>query len=244
MTATAVDRTPAPLSDIDARIDETPRGGLTLAPGRPRATPLSRLVRELATADDERPLLAATAATVAETQLHCFPENLFWDFDFYLASVHAGARRATDYSEHLRSVTDVTVRLMRLYGQQSTIRFRYVHDFIYGFDWARWVRRDRGPRVGVQPFDLDFLEQIEIRGRDILRLIEADDEIYPQLEGSAPRNPFPFSREPDEELDLYRLLAKRDAIPVPAWECYAAPDASKDFDALRKDTAEHLGLAR
>lgn len=243
MTATALDQTPIPLADIDARIDSTPRGALTLAPGRARATPLSSLVPDLTT-EEERPCLAMTASTVAEAQLHCFPENLFWDFDFYLASIHAGARRAASYAGYLKDVTDVTVRLMRLYGQQSTIRFRYVHDFIYGFDWARWVRRDDSPTARVRPFDLGFLEQIEIRGRDILRLIEADDEVYPKLEGTSPRNPFPFSREPEQELDLYRLLVERDAIPVPAWERDATPDASKDFDSLRKDTAERLGLAR
>jgi hypothetical protein len=119
-----------------------------------------------------------------------------------------------------------------------------VHDFIYGFDWARWVRRDPGARLDTGPFSLRFLEQIETRGRDILTLIEADDAHYPKLSGPGARNPFSFSRDPDEELALYRRLAERGSIPVEAWRLDAQPDASRDFDRLREEAAESLGLAR
>jgi hypothetical protein len=133
---------------------------------------------------------------------------------------------------------------MKLYGQQSAIRFRYVHDFMYGFDWARWVRRDPAARKGVEPFGIEFLRQTESRGRDILTLIEADDGWYPRLANGVVRNPFPFSREPEDELPLYRLLAERGCVPVGAWRLDAQPDASRDFDALREGAARSLGLAR
>jgi hypothetical protein len=188
--------------------------------------------------------LAAAASSVAEAQLESFPENLFWDFDFYLASIHRHACAGPDYAGYLENVSSVTVGLMRAYGQQSAIRFRYVHDFMYGFDWARWVRRGQGARNGVEPFALDFLRQIESRGRDIVGLIEADDDLYPRLPEGAARNPFPFAREPDDELPLYRLLAERGDVPVQAWRLDAQPDASREYDELREDAAASLGLSR
>jgi hypothetical protein len=242
MTLRALHQAVAPLAEIDARIAGTPRGALTLDPGRSRATPLHDVVSALAE-PPERPHLAAVASAVAAAELDSFPENVLWDFDFYLASIHEEAREAPSYVAHLERVTEITVGLMHLYGQQSTIRFRYVHDFMYGFDWARWVRRGSGSRASAGPFSLLFLQQIETRGRDILTLIEADDDVYPKLSGSGSRNPFSFSRDPDEELRLYRCLAERRCIPVEAWRIDAQPDASRDFDALREDVAASLGLS-
>lgn len=243
MKSTALNHEISSLTEVDDRIARTPYGPLTLDPKRESATPLRVLVDRLSE-PSERPHLAAMAAAVAESQLESFPENLFWDFDFYLAATHAQARAAPDYATHLDQVTVITVRLMRMYGQESAIRFRYVHDFIYGFDWARWVSRGPEQRSGVGPFSLAFLKQSERRGRDILELIEADDAHYPKLDDDQPRNPFPFHREPEAELRLYRQLAERDAIPVRAWCVHAEPDASRDFDALREQTARNLGLKR
>jgi len=240
MTAHAIDETITPLAELEARIQQTRWGALTLDPGRSSASSLSDVVSALADSH-QSPYLAATASAVAEAQLQSFPENLFWDFDFYLASVHRDASTASNYASYLENVTGITVGLMRLHGQQSTIRFRYVHDFMYGFDWARWVRRDPGARKGVEPFGLEFLRQTESRGRDILTLIEGDDDWYPRLADGASRNPFPFSREPEDELPLYRLLAEQGCIPVEAWQLDAQPDASRDFDALREDAAGSLG---
>lgn len=243
MKAHAIDEKTTPLAEIDAKIARTRFGGLTLDPNRSIATPLTELVPSLADSR-QAPHLAATALAVAEAQLEAFPENLFWDFDFYLASIHSRAASLGDYAGELQAVTAVTVDLMRIYGQQSVIRFRYVHDFMYGFDWARWVRRDPETRASVKPFDIEFLRQSERRGHDIQALIEADDRWYPQLSDGAVRNPFPFSREPEQELRLYRLLADRNAIPVQAWRVDAAPDAGRDFDELREDVANLLGLSR
>jgi len=243
MNLRAAHRAVAPLSEIDARIENTPRGALTLDPRRARATPLSEVVGALAE-PAELPHLAAAAAAVAEAQLDSFPENVLWDFDYYLSSIHAQARETSSYAAHLERLMDRTVGLMRLYGQRSTIRFRYVHDFIYGFDWARWVRRDSSARKDSGPFSLRFLEQVERRGKDILTLIDEDDALYHKLSGSGSRNPFAFSRDPDDELLLYRRLAERGCIPVEAWRLDARPDASRDFDALREEVAEGLGLAR
>lgn len=242
MTARAIDETITPLLEIEARIQRSRFGALSLDPGRTTASSPTELVSALA---DSRqlPHLASAASAVAEVQLRSFPENLFWDFDFYLASIHRDASAASDYAGYLEEVTRITVGLMTLYGQQSVIRFRYVHDFMYGFDWARWVRRDPDVRTGIAPFGIDFLRRTESRGRDILTLIKADDDWYPKLADGAARNPFPFSREPEQELSLYRLIAERDCVPVKAWRIDAQADSSRDFDALREDLAASLGLS-
>jgi len=242
MTARAIDETITPLLEIEARIERTRFGALSLDPDRATASSPTELVSALADSS-QLPHLASAASAVAEAQLRSFPENLFWDFDFYLASIHRDAAAASDYARYLEEVTRITVGLMTLYGQQSVIRFRYVHDFMYGFDWARWVRRDPDARNGIEPFGVDFLRHTESRGRDILTLIKADDDWYPKLADGAARNPFPFSREPEEELSLYRLLAERNCVPVEAWQLDAQADASRDFDALREDVAASLGLS-
>ena len=102
------------------------------------------------------------------------------------------------------------------------------------------MRRDPGARAGVAPFSVEFLAQIETRGRDILTLIEADDAVYPQLDEGAVRNPFPFSREPADVLRLYRLLAERGCVPIEAWRLDARPDSARDYDALRERAAQEL----
>ena len=243
MKAYAIDESASSLAEADAKIARTRFGALTLDPDRSIATPLSELVSSLADGQQASHLSAAAAA-VAEAQLRAFPENLFWDFDYYLASIHGHAASTPDYASELEALASVTVELMRIYGQQSVIRFRYVHDFMYGFDWARWVRRDPDARASIEPFDIEFLRQSERRGHDIQALIEADDRWYPRLPDGAVRNPFPFSREPEQELRLYRQLAERGAIPVQAWHPEATPDADRDFDALREDVAKLLGLNR
>lgn len=243
MSAHAIDETNSPLADVEAKIHQSRFGALSLDPNRAIASPPTELVSSLA--DPEQLLhLVAAASAVAEAQLQSFPENVFWDFDFYLASIHRDACAAPDYASYLSEVTGITAGLMTLYGQQSTIRFRYVHDFMYGFDWARWVRRDPVGRRGVQPFGSEFLRRTETRGRDILRLIQSDDDWYPRLAEGVSRNPFPFSREPEQELSLYRLLAERGHVPVAAWLLDANPDAARDYDLLREDAAAFLGLDR
>lgn len=241
MNARILDLTMTSLTEIDRRIAQSPSGRLTLDPRRASATPLAELVPKLADGFQSAHL-AAAASAVAEAQIDNFPDNLFWDFDFCLASIHRHACDASDYARCLRDVASLTIRLMKMHGQQSAIRFRYVHDFMYGFDWARWVRRNPADRNGVGPFEIEFLKQAESRGHDLLSLIEADDEWYPQLEKGASRNPFPFSREPREELRLYRALADHGYVPVEAWRVDAEPEAERDFDVLRQETARALGL--
>ncbi len=241
MSAPAIESRVSTLDETQARIDATRLGPLTLDPDRSAATPLHEIVASLA-GPTQVEHLAAAASGVASAQLDNFPDNLFWDFDCYLASVHESAAASHDYAACLGQTTRTVTGLMQLYGQQSKIRFRYVHDFMYGFDWARWVRRDPTNRVAVDPFGSSFLDQSKSRGLDILDLVEADDTGYPRLGEGAARNPFPFSREPEEEIVLYRDLSERGLVPVQAWRIDATPDWNRDFDALREARAKALGL--
>ncbi|MGB5810248.1 MAG: hypothetical protein WBG86_06940 [Polyangiales bacterium] len=243
MTAIARHTEGPSLEEVQARIDATKFGALSLEPNRSRATRLPGLVDSLAPPTLRKELRTA-AATVGLAQLQNFPDNLFWDFDAYLAAVHRDAAASDDYATYLHAASATTETLMRLYGQHSEIRFRYVHDFAYGFDWARWVRREPDTRSRTGPFAMEFLTQSEDRGRRILELIEADDAWYPQLRSAGSRNPFSFSREPDDELMLYRDLAARGHIPVHAWCVESRPRWDRDFDAIRNTRATALGLGR
>jgi hypothetical protein len=122
MTARAIDESITPLLEIESRIQQTRFGALSLDPGRKTASSPTEVVSALADSQ-QLPHLASAAAAFAEAQLRSFPENLFWDFDFYLASIHRDASAAPDYASYLEEVTRLTVGLMTLYGQQSVIRF-------------------------------------------------------------------------------------------------------------------------
>ncbi len=169
-----------------------------------------------------------------------FPETIFWDFEFLGASL---LREFPDPSE-LHNRAKQICRLQKLYGQNSIIRFRYVHDFVYGFDWAKWVLREPETRHLHGPFSAAFLDYIENRAHELVELIHSDDEKYPKLEGGEPRNPFVFSREPSDERRLFETLAKRDLIPVKAWTYNSAPVWNRPFAALRAELAVELGICK
>ena len=228
------------LEQADDMIASTSRGRLTLASGETEATPLKDLVIEIAGTNrgDE---LARFVAQVAKAQLNNFPDNLFWDFGYYAKSTWVDASQSDDEVAYLRERAKTAIRLMEIYGQQSPIRFRYVHDFLYGFDWARWVRRSLERKVHG-PFGRAFLEYSNIRAEEILTLIEVDDEKYPQLKNNKSRNPFPFIREPEQEEALCRMLAASDLIPVKTWDIDAVPVWDVDFEAGRTRCAQSLGI--
>jgi hypothetical protein len=229
------------LAELDQLIASTSHGPLSLNPAVPRATSLVALVSGLAD-PRQRAMLAAGSYEVAAALIDSFPENLFWDFDYLLASVHRGAVGDGDYEAGVRKRAELLGELMALYGQRSVIRFRYAHDFVYGFDWARWVRRDPEHRAQIGPFDLAFMYQSKERGRDLMELIAGDDEHYHRLAPGEVRNPFPFAREPGQELRLWRLLAAEGSIPTCAWDLHAEPVWDRDFDALREAAAARLDL--
>jgi hypothetical protein len=231
------------LERVDARIDATTPARRSLAPCGRRAHPLVAVAERHVRGD--RPLDRAFVdglAKVGAAQVESFPDNLFWDFDAFAASVYAQAERADDPILLLDEVCGIACRLMALFGALSPIRFRYVHDFMYGFDWARWVARDPDGRAAVGPYDMPFLRYVFRRGHELVDLIHVDDAKYGRLEDGEHRNPFGFSREPDGERLLFEDLARRDLVPVPAWESTGRAMWDRPFAELREARAKALGL--
>jgi hypothetical protein len=219
------------LREAEARIAREVAGPLhSLAPDRELATPLrsvhARALEQLPASrvDAVEPALAEGLRALALAQLDAFPGNLLWDLDLIAVAIADEAGRC-DAGEAVALVDDRFERmagLQHLYGRATPINFSYVHDFVYGFDWAKWVAREPSLHADVPaPFSLRFLTYMDARGHELLELIAEDDAKYPRLSDAEPRNPFPFSREPADELALHRELARRDLIPVPTWN----PDA-------------------
>lgn len=231
----------AALDAIDKRIDWGIR--LTLNPNAERPTSLRALAETLTPGPLQQPF-ANAIERVADAQLQAFPGNLFWDMDALAASLVRQARAHHEPAQHLARLAGHVARLQRLFGADTAIHFRYVHDFIYGYDWAKWVKREPDTRADVGPFDEEFLIYSERRAGELMDLIAKNDAKYNQLPGGEARNPFGFSREPEDELRLFRDLAERELLPIRAWETDPPLDWSPSYLTLREERAEALGLAR
>ncbi len=178
-----------------------------------------------------------------------FPDNLLWDCDLALSTWWRRARADVAPAATARALLQAACALQQQFSRHGALGFRYAHDFLYGFDWAKWVARapeQRAPdrQAGAGPFDAGFLAALRERGDELCALLaRGGDQQYPPLGGAA-RNPFPFSREPDEELALHRALAAAGELPVIAWSCDGAAQWSRPFAALRRERAARMGLSR
>lgn len=229
------------VADADARIDALgPRR--SLCPNRATATPLVTLAA--AAPGPLRACFERCLARIAFAQVEAFPENVFWDFDALSHSLldQAAAESSDSAGEAvLERLGGEVASLQRLFGLGTAIRFRYVHDFSYGYDWSKWVRRDEA-RAKHPPFGTVFIEYSLRRGHELLDLIAADDTKYPKLPDGKPRNPFGFSRNRSDEIRLFEHLAKEDLLPLRAWETHPEGCWDHDYRALRDAEAQKLGL--
>lgn len=216
-------------------------GWQSLCPGRHRATSLTELYRwSVAESPSQGDVLGEAIETVVVAQVENFPNNLLWDQDALLGALLRAAQAANG-DERLRALVEQLNRLYSLFGNRTSIRFRYVHDFAYGYDWLKWINKPEGS-AKTMPFDPLFLTAIERRGHELLALIERNDARYPQLDESVSRNPFPFSRDPNDEVRLHRALAERGLIPFEAWLTDAVPKSDRPYAELRELMAQELGL--
>ncbi len=233
--------------ELDAYIASRSLPRRTLDPSREESRSFLDLATSLDIASRGEPLIGAVgemaAAVVRAVEEH-FPENIFSDYALLVASSLSAAEASVDPLETLRETGDLLVQLQALFGCHSTVRFRYVHDLIYGYDWAKWVRRDPQTRADVGPFDLRFLRYMHQRGVQLLGLIAEDDSTYPQLRGSAPRNPFGFDRNPPAEVLLHERLVQRGELPVRAYLLADSPVWDRPYQELRTESARALGLVR
>lgn len=207
----------------------------SLCPDRQRATPIVELIeRALAGGVPERRCaeVARGVGEIVGAQVASFPENIFWDFDYLVARLSV--------VEGMPDIVDRIVDVTRRFGHGTAIRFRYVHDFSYGFDWAKWVNKDPDNRDNVGPYDVPFLAFMQQRADELVELIAADDAKYPRLKDEAHRNPFGFSREPGAEEKLHRALAREGLIPLEAWREDAQPVWNRPFADLREKQAVAL----
>ena len=215
----------------------------SLAPQRYNATPLDQLCSQLiddATDSTLAQVFAQGMIRTTEAVAAHFPDNIFADVDFLAAALLTQTRRQADPTRQLAAHFDQITGLIQLYGCHSAICFRYMHDFLYGFDWARWVRKDPQARGTVGPFDPVFLDYLHQRGGELLALIARDDPKYPPLPPGQWRNSFGFSRTPADETRLHQALAAADLLPIAAWDPKAQPTCDRDFHQLRQQRATQL----
>ena len=215
----------------------------SLAPSREEATPLRDLVPRLLSQENRgtaawRDALTEGMTSILGSLVEHFPETLFWDLDALGAALLGGAPSPSRLGARCRAI----VAVQAAYGRHTVLRFRYVHDFTYGFDWAKWVGRCPQERSLCGPFDEPFIDYLAQRGQELVALVAADDTTYPKLPDGRPRNPFAFAREPDDEARLLEDLASRGQLPVAAWETAPRPRWDAPFARWREERARALGI--
>ncbi|MEM9385760.1 MAG: ferrochelatase [Pseudomonadota bacterium] len=224
---------------LDAWLDEEVGERVSLCPGRSHPTSFAVLWQTLGLeAAHAVALYRQTERVVRAIAMH-FPENVFWDLDLIVQAL--ADRASVDATE---AMGDRLVALIDGFGMHSVIRFRYVHDFTYGFDWAKWVAKAPGRRAHIGPFDEGFLTYLERRRQELQELIAQDDAKYGRLRDERPRNPFGFSREPQDERLLHEMLAERGQIPVPTWDRLGRAQWGARFAEHRAELAAELGIAK
>ena len=192
------------------RLERGAPARLSLAPGRERATLLDALAAQAFTGDDAE-LRAGLLADLAERFADDYPDNLFGDFDALAGRLAAGS--TADAVALARTVS----HLSHHYGRHTELRFRYLHDFLYGLDWCRWAEKEPALRAEVTPMSDAFLGYLCRRGDELSLLIAADDAKYGRLAPGQYRNPFGFDRSPASELLLLRNLRDAGQLPFDAW---------------------------
>lgn len=190
-------------------------------------------------------LFRDTLEGILQSMLCNFPDNIFWDFDFLVSSMLRQALVAEKGADYfLKSFAEKIELLMDLFGNKSEIRFRYLHDFIYGFDWAKWVQKEPETRNLIEPFSLTFFDYLLSRGQEILQLICLGDRKYHHISRNLYRNPFDFSREPKDEIRLFTYLGRQKLIPVAAWDWNVSPVWNKPFHQRREYISLELHLVK
>ena len=232
-------------SILDEIIAQQGINQLSLNPQKTLATSfveLGSLITEKTTDIQLITFLQNTLERIISAYLDNFPKNIFWDFDFLVSSMLRQALVADDAVEFLNCFGNKIVSLLELFGGESEIRFRYVHDFIYGFDWARWVQKEPETRAKEEPFSLIFLDYLLAKGEEILQLIYDNKANHYKLCDKGYRNPYCFSREPEDESRMLTYLAVNQLIPVTAWNWNAQPVWNKPFQQLREQLSLKLNI--
>lgn len=171
-----------------------------------------------------------------------FPNNIFWDFDLMSHSIASYFAKDKN-PESLFKYVDQYHSIFCIFGADSPVKFQYIHDFIYGYDWLKWMLEKRKPEEDKDPFGEDFLRYIYNRGLELVCLIQKNDQKYPELTEEY-RNPFLFGRSPKEEILLHRTLSSDSLLPLDSWDVHAVPRADKDYSLIRLERSKALGIEK
>lgn len=204
----------------------------SLGPNRARPTSVDELMQHHGQA---RPDVRSALEQIESAFRINFPNNIFLDLDLLAETLFA--KTETEVKE----VGNLVAELALQFGGQP-IQFRYVHDFLYGFDWQKWVQASPETRASIGPFDASFLRWLLERASELRELIAKDDRKYNQIDEHVHRNPFPFSRNDDDERRLFLELAKRQLLPVETYACDGRARANLPFYQLREGVAADLGI--
>jgi hypothetical protein len=219
---------------------------LTLNPHKTLITnfvELENLITTITTDEEFILALRDTLELIIYAQVQNFPENIFWDFDFLVSSMVRQALVADEGAIYfLESFGQKMNLLIELFGSKQEICFRYVHDFMYGFEWARWVQKEPENRANSDPFNLVFLDYLLMKGEKLIRQINCGQVTSYKLGNTGYRNPFDFSREPEDESLLFNYLAREKLIPVEAWKWDTSPVWNKPFQEMRQELALKLNI--
>lgn len=219
---------------------------LSLNPQKTLSTSFAKLENLITEQNTDIQLLIniqETLESIVRTQLQNFPENIFWDFDFLVSSMIRQALAADEGAiPFLKVFGEKMVTLIEMFGNKTEIRFRYVHDFIYGFEWARWVQKEPQNRAHIEPFSLVFLDYLLVKGKELVQRINHGQVVSYKLCDTGYRNPFTFSREPEDEYRLLTYLAEEQLIPVAVWNWNASPVWNKPFQEMRQQLALKLNI--
>ncbi|MBW4611424.1 MAG: hypothetical protein KME22_30595 [Hassallia sp. WJT32-NPBG1] len=232
-------------SILDEIIAQQSINQFSLNPQKILATSFAELGTLIAEKTSEIQLITCLHNTLEQiifAELDNFPENIFWDFDFLVSSMLNQALVADDAVEFLQCFGGKMVSLLELCGIKRKIRFRYVHDFMYGFDWARWVQKEPETRANEEPFSLKFLDYLLAKCEEILQRICLKKANYYKPCGKGYRNPYCFSREPEDECRMLRYLAANELIPVRVWNWNTQPVWNKPFQQLREQLSLKLNI--
>ena len=226
------------LEKADKQLRQHQPNPLSLNPNKDTITPFIQLGKNHIHENFEAKLLKTAVngfCAIVTSQIHHFPENIFWDFDYLFASIFSikDSKQCENYCHSI-------VELQEGYGIHSKVRFQYMHDFTFGFDWARWVAKNPQDRSTVKPLDEIFLSYLKQRLSELIDLIAGNDEKYPQLKTDAPRNPYAFARTPEAEEKLHVTLAARGLIPVEAWNTIPKIEWNKDYSGIREKLSSEI----
>ncbi|WP_053404703.1 hypothetical protein [Persicobacter sp. CCB-QB2] len=185
--------------------------------------------------------LALLCRDLIQSQYQHYPQNIFYDYDLMVREI-VKMTFASDHPTHfLRKMDELLVQLMGIFGGNTTINFQFVHDFTYGFDWAKWVAKNPQERKQIPPFHPEFLKAMVNRGKEMLELIKINDQKYHQLQPQQGfRNPFSYQRDPENEESLMRQLFAHGMIPVPLWDWNGQAHWEMDYQEARKQMAQKI----